>query len=141
MVYCINHKMIYAPMGRMISHLWCGDIRFACDIFALQIFRKLSLVPLRSIKEFINRSVSDPQYFPSGKYIIHHIEDISYPQSGYIIIMVFVRSTINHNLSSCKCGCFSAIIKCGNENESDIHHHSVRGDSVQAFVLHQLCIE
>ena len=85
-------------MGRMISHLWCGDIRFAYEIFALQIFRKLSLVPLRSIKEFINRSVSDPQYFPSGKYIIHHIEDISYPQSGYIIIMVFVRSTINRNL-------------------------------------------
>ena len=88
-------------MGRMISHLRCGDIRFACDIFALQILRKLSLVPLRSIKEFINRSVSDPQYFPSGKYIIHHIEDISYPQSGYIIFMVFVRSPTNRNFRTC----------------------------------------
>ncbi len=86
--------MIYAPLGANDMH-FVHDIRFAYDIFVTQICRMLSLFRF-ALKNFYNRSVAT-LHICLGKYIIHHIADISYPQRGYIIIESI---SINHNLTS-----------------------------------------
>ena len=85
--------MIYAPLGAYDIH-FVHDIRVAYDIFVSQICRMLSLFRF-ALKNFYNRSVAT-LHICLGKYIIHHIADISYPHRGYIIIESI---SLNHNLS------------------------------------------
>ena len=76
--------MIYAPLGRMISRLRRDDIRFADDIFALQILRKLSLFRFALYYFYIIRSEATLNIFRRKiyhssyrRYIISANADIS----------------------------------------------------------------
>ncbi len=71
--------MIYAPLARVISHLRCGDIRVANDIFVSQICRMLSLFRFALYNHSINRSVNAPSYLPLTN-ISFIISDIAYPR-------------------------------------------------------------
>ena len=94
--------MIYAPMGRMISHLRCDDIRYADDIFALQIFRKLSLGSASLYYCFsIIRSEATLNIFRKENisFIISKIYHIRCKRIYHYYGLAVVRP-LNHNLSA-----------------------------------------